>query len=723
MIYLTNFLFDASGHMRQAIRFFAVALVGLVWSSCMAQSSQGDRLALVVGNAAYRMDSLPNTKADAMGMADLLRNAGFKVDLKVDASQEQFRAAVAKFGEQIKDSKVKFGVFYYAGHGVQLNARNYLIPVNANIKSIDDVTRQTVDVTDMLRYMEQTKDKSLIVILDACRDDPFAGAYHTGSKGLSPYNAPVGTLLAYATGPGQVALDGTGKNGLYTKHLLRELAAPGESLLDGFMRVRVGVMTESHGRQVPWELSSLIDRDLYLFPGERKSVDMAERIKQDDQESAEWIRLRSSAGRPVVEEVARFLRSYPNGITAEQAQFLLRQLWAQEMAQETGTSTALADKQRAATERAEAARINAEAAESKRVAALHAQTVRDEANRAEAEQLESAKQAAAAKATQQAETARQAGQRALEAQLLAQAQAKMAEAEQHEENRRQLEAARAKAAQAAMEEAATAKLASERALASQREAERAQLAVEEAARAAAAKAQEARLEVARLSTAREQAEAARRAAIAERAELNVATIASAATQVAPTPYFQGLDEHQRRYQIGDEFQFQVIDGFNKAAKPLVMRVTAVNLDRDRVEYNNGEFVSDLMGNTMRNRRGEFDTVRQFYPANLFVGKQWRTHFKQSRPNGTVYTFRYDLKVVGKERVTVPAGTFDTYKIEARGFNMELGASLERNIWVAPGVSADIVHETLVRLRNGRIDQHDRQELVRFVSRTTAAVGI
>ena len=121
-----------------------------------------------------------------------------------------------------------------------------------------------------------------------------------------------------------------------------------------------------------------------------------------------------------------------------------------------------------------------------------------------------------------------------------------------------------------------------------------------------------------------------------------------------------------------------------------------------------------MGNTTTNQRGHFSTPRQFYPADLMVGKKWSTRFKQSRPSGLTYTFQYDMKVVAKERITVPAGTFDTYKIEARGFNIELGAYLERNIWVAPGVDADIAHEIKVRLRNGRMEQNDRQELVSFV---------
>jgi hypothetical protein len=132
-----------------------------------------------------------------------------------------------------------------------------------------------------------------------------------------------------------------------------------------------------------------------------------------------------------------------------------------------------------------------------------------------------------------------------------------------------------------------------------------------------------------------------------------------------------------------------------------------------VEFNYGEYSSDLMGNMTKNLRGDSDVPRQFYPAELFIGKKWHTKFRQTRSNGTVYNFYYDMKVVAKERVTVPAGTFDAYRLEGEGFNVELGASLQRRIWVTPGINADIMHETLVRLRKGAISEHDRQELVKF----------
>ena len=188
-------------------------------------------------------------------------------------------------------------------------------------------------------------------------------------------------------------------------------------------------------------------------------------------------------------------------------------------------------------------------------------------------------------------------------------------------------------------------------------------------------------------------------------------VSSQATRLPVTPYYKGFEEHRRSYQVGDLFSYQVTDRHTKLATPLTMQVTAVDINADRVEYNNGEYVSDTMGNVLTNLRGGFSTPRQFYPAELYVGKKWQTAFKQSRGGGVTYTFRYDLKVVGRETITVPAGTFDTFKIEARGYNIQLGARLERNIWVSPGVSSDIAQEIVVRLRSGQLEQNDRQELV------------
>ena len=186
--------------------------------------------------------------------------------------------------------------------------------------------------------------------------------------------------------------------------------------------------------------------------------------------------------------------------------------------------------------------------------------------------------------------------------------------------------------------------------------------------------------------------------------------------VPATPMYQGAYENVRHFQVGDVFRFQLINRFNGTATPQELRVTAVDATKDEVTYNNGDFVSDTMGNVSRNQRGTMDSPRQFYPAELYLGRKWTTMFRQTRDRGTYNTFKYQLRVVAKETVTVPAGRFDAFKIEARGFNLQRGAAIERDIWVAPGVDADIVHETKVRLANGMIEQYDRQDLVAYPRR-------
>ena len=583
----------------------------------------GERVALVIGNSLYPKAPLANPARDARDMTSLLRQAGFVVEQHLDTSKGQLTEAVARFGQRIRDPKVKFALFYYAGHGLQQDWRNYLVPISADIRTAADVKSKTVDVSELLAYMEQATGRSFLVILDACRDDPFAGSYRPAVKGLSQFDAPVGSLLAYATAPGSVAQDGDGENGLYTSNLLREFAVRGARLEDAFKRVRLNVRLASQGQQVPWESTSL-EEDVYLFPSPRLALSDAEQDRQLEQEINSWVRVRSSND---LQQLAGFIREYPSGSVSELAHARLNRLLAQQASNKAPPIL---------------------------IASAPAQTItRDTPVKLEAPSQEAAQ---------------------------AQAQAQAA---------RQQDAASARAAQ-------------------------------DAAATQAQQVEQQRIER-ELAQARQQQEAA--SPQAQPQATDVAAVAQSPAVATPpaetgtvfavTPYFKGYQEHRRNYRPGDLFQYQVIDGYTRASKPLTLQVTAVDVDADRVEYNNGEYVSDTMGNTMANPRGGFSTPRQFYPAELFVGKKWRTMFKQSRAGGLVYTFRYDLKVVGRETVTVPAGTFDCFKIEARGFNMQLNARLERNIWVAPGVSGDIAHEILVRLRNGVIEQNDRQELLSF----------
>ena len=667
-----------------------------------------ERVALVVGNSSYRASPLTNPRNDANAMADLLSKAGFVVDKQLDTDLGQLQSAVDRFGQAIRDPKVKFGLFYYAGHGLQQDWRNYMVPVTANIRTAADVPRQAVDVSNLLRYMEQTTDRSFLIVLDACRDDPFAGNFRPAAKGLSQFDAPVGSLLAYATSPGAVAQDGEGRNGLYTGYLLKEFAVPGARLEDAFKRVRLSVRLASRGAQVPWESTSL-EEDLYLFPLVSHKLSEADRDKLLEKEMTTWLRVKSTTDPEVL---AGFIREYPSGSASELAQSRMNRLLSAVAAQDTqrqqqaaqAAAQVAAQAQAQAAARESAARLVAQQAEEKRLAAERSEQERVRLAQLEKARGEEQRQQAAAKAAALAETARIAAETArmaeLETQRVAAAQMELAKVTAAKaEAQRVQEAARQSQLLA---DVAAAELLRLQALRLQKEADE---------RALALKAEEARVAAVRLAQA-QQAEATRLES--ERLALVAAAPAPAPVALAPTPFYKGYNEHRRQYSIGDEMNIRVIDGFNKSEKPLRMVVTHVDVEADRVLFNDGAFASDTMGNVTTNDRGAFSTPRQFYPADLFVGKKWSTRFKQTRPNGVTYTFQYDLKVVGKEKVTVPAGTFEAYRIEARGFNIELGARLERNIWVAPGINADIVHEIKVRLRNGNWDQNDRQELASYV---------
>ena len=224
------------------------------------------RHALVIGNAAYASAPLVNASNDARAVAKVLEKAGFKVELMVDASQPQMQKAVTRFGDRLKAGGA--GLFYFAGHGVQIKGRNFMLPVGSDITREDEVPYKAVDVQQVLDKMDTAKNRINMVVLDACRDNPFAGmarSTRSSSAGLSPLDAPIGSLIAFATAPGSVASDGKNANGLYTQHLLANIERPGTPIEEVFKRVRLGVRLDSNGAQVPWESTSL-EGDFYFFP-------------------------------------------------------------------------------------------------------------------------------------------------------------------------------------------------------------------------------------------------------------------------------------------------------------------------------------------------------------------------------------------------------------------------------------------------------------------------
>ncbi len=214
------------------------------------------RVALVIGNAAYKSAPLQNPVNDSRAMAKTLRGLGFDVIERQNLSREAFSGVVREFGDKLRGASV--GLFYFAGHGLAVKGRNFLVPVDADIAREDEVAYRSFDVGEVLDKMDSARTPINLVLLDACRNNPFARSFKTSQTGLAQMDAPAGTLIAFATAPGSVAQDGdSGGNGLYTGALLKHLGTPGLAVEQMFKRVRVDVVAASKNSQVPWESSSL----------------------------------------------------------------------------------------------------------------------------------------------------------------------------------------------------------------------------------------------------------------------------------------------------------------------------------------------------------------------------------------------------------------------------------------------------------------------------------
>ncbi|OGR35657.1 MAG: hypothetical protein A2051_09690 [Desulfovibrionales bacterium GWA2_65_9] len=238
-------------------------LAQAAFAAPQAALPQERRVALVIGNSAYKAAPLKNPANDARDMAAALKKLGFDVTLLTDAGQQQMDAAVREFGLKLRQGGA--GLFYYAGHGLQVGGENYLVPVSANIQTESDVRFTCLPAGMVLGKMEDARNDLNIIILDACRNNPFARSFRNAEQGLAKMDAPTGSLISYATAPGSVASDGAGKNGLFTQHLLRNMATPGLPITEVFMRVRQNVVAETKRQQVPWEASSLIGQ--FYFSG------------------------------------------------------------------------------------------------------------------------------------------------------------------------------------------------------------------------------------------------------------------------------------------------------------------------------------------------------------------------------------------------------------------------------------------------------------------------
>ena len=235
-------------------------------AAVVAKTHEETKLALVIGCSEYNYAGvLANPLNDANSIEEKLQSLGFDVIKILNPNQKDLKIIIDTFGDKLKSYDI--GLFYFAGHGVQLKGMNYLIPVDANLKTERMVEYDCVEASRVLGHMEDSKSQVNIVILDACRDNPFERSWGRGisQRGLTTMNAPSGSLIAYSTSPGKTASDGDETNGLYTDSLLEHIGNKQVSVMTMFQEVRKDVMVKSKNEQIPWEATSLT-ADYYFNP-------------------------------------------------------------------------------------------------------------------------------------------------------------------------------------------------------------------------------------------------------------------------------------------------------------------------------------------------------------------------------------------------------------------------------------------------------------------------
>ena len=290
------------------ITLFTILLFSIFTSS--AYSGTERRTALVIGNSNYNTGSLRNPVNDADDMAATLKRLDFDVILKKNATQQDMEDAIRDLGDRLKKGGV--GLFFYAGHGVQISGKNFLLPIGAKIERDTDVKYHAVDADMVLDEMGNAGNSMNIVILDACRDNPFGKSFRTASRGLAIVSsAPRGTLVSYSTSPGSIAADGDGRNSPYTRSLVKHMVTPGLPIEEVFKSVRQDLGRMTQGKQLPWELSSLEGKFYFTPPYATKTAsdsDVEVILRQKDaleQERQELMREKQALERQKVLDTER----------------------------------------------------------------------------------------------------------------------------------------------------------------------------------------------------------------------------------------------------------------------------------------------------------------------------------------------------------------------------------------------------------------------------------
>ncbi|MFT5400345.1 MAG: putative caspase-like protein [Planctomycetota bacterium] len=310
---------------RTLAAFFALLFITLSGSAAAAVQ---DRIALVVGNSNYPVGRLKNAVNDSQLMARTLEAKGFKVTSLQNATQRQLEGAIRKFASELTEQSV--GLFYYAGHGIELDGNNFLIPVDAEIYSEVDVEYEGVHAGRLLDSLKRANSGLNLVILDACRNNPYASSFRSASRGLSRMQPSSGSLILYATEPGSVASDGNGQNGLFTEHLVNAINQPNYSIEKVFKETAKNVSRVTSKKQIPY-IEGVVLGEFYFSGGAPATANSATQaaVGQSDSgnsgehERAFWAAVQ---GDPTAEMYEAYLSQYPNGHYVALAEIKLRKL-------------------------------------------------------------------------------------------------------------------------------------------------------------------------------------------------------------------------------------------------------------------------------------------------------------------------------------------------------------------------------------------------------------
>ena len=608
-------------------RFVGLALVGCLFLtySSIAQAPLDVRVALVIGNAAYvNIPALGNSTNDAKSMATILRKLGFQVVEVVDGSKAQMDKAVENLQDLLK-GKQAVAMLYYAGHGLQLDWHNYMVPVDVKLTQASDVPKQTIDIETVITSFKKATTRMNIIVLDACRDNPFAGKASSG-KGLAQLDAPVGTFLAFATAPGNVAEDGDveGGNGLFTQYLLKELQKPAR-IEDVFKRVRLQVRQKSQGRQIPWDSSSLED-DFSFNDGNKHTFNPEDLVREA---KAREDKLRAALEAAKQEELR---------IAKEQESEKLRLAEVQKIQELKARERALAE----AKEREKQLALSAEQEKQKVLAAQQAIA------KAKAEEAQRLKEIELAKLQVAEEAKRNKGssEEAKEKQFAIE----KADWDKIKDgsNNSELYAFLNKYPSGLMSELANA-----------------------------------RLEI-----------------------LDKSKIKPQADQLGRVQEFA-----PRRYAEGDIYEFVGKDGYSGLVK-WNQTYTVLKVDDEGADVQglrsgapNFKFRVAHAGAQYSNESGKFDPPVTLMPAGIFqVGRKWfaRTNFTSVRNNAQEW-LEVSGHVVSREMIQVPAGKFDTFKVEIQ-MQYQSGNRLKLTIWTDPSIGVGIKNMSEFRsVRGGAAD--------------------